>query len=96
MEEFLRNFLEDEVNGVTYGELWSFVRSDSICRGTYEGQTHVIMKISSNQFIIYRLSIGVENTKCQPALMTAKNYLLKKINSMAYELQLPEIQNILD
>ncbi|MBO5448140.1 MAG: hypothetical protein J5994_02320 [Ruminococcus sp.] len=96
MEEFLRNFLEDEVNGVTYGELWSFVRSDSICRGTYEGQTHVIMKISSNQFIIYRLSIGVENTKCQPALMTAKNYLLKKINSRAYELQLPEIQNILD
>lgn len=96
MEEFLRNFLEDEVNGVTYGELWNFVRSDSICRGTYEGQTHVIMKISSNQFIIYRLSIGVENTKCQPALMTAKNYLLKKINSRAYELQLPEIQNILD
>ncbi|MDO4944152.1 MAG: hypothetical protein Q4E74_03010 [Ruminococcus sp.] len=96
MEEFLRSFLEDEVNRLTYADLWNFVKSNSICRGTFEGQSHIIMKISSNQLIIYKLNIGMENTKCRPALMVAKNYLLKKINSRAYELQLPDIQNILD
>lgn len=96
MEEFLKNFVLEEVNGVTYEDLWNFVRSNSICRGTYEGQSHIVMKISSTQFIIYQLNIGMENTKCQPALVVAKNYLLKKINSRAYELKLPDIQNILD
>ncbi len=96
MEEFLKNFVLEEVNSVTYEDLWNFVRSNSICRGTYEGQNHIVMKISSTQFIIYQLNIGMENTKCQPALVVAKNYLLKKINSRAYELKLPDIQNILD
>ena len=54
------------------------------------------MKISSGQFIIYRVNIGVENTKYQPAVMVARNYLLKKINSRAYELKLPDIQNVFD
>lgn len=94
MEEFLREFIEAEVNSVTYAELYGFVRSDSVIRGTFEGQSHMIMKIASDQFIVYRLSIGAKNTKYQPAIMIAKNYLLKKINSRAYELKLKDIQNI--
>lgn len=54
------------------------------------------MKISSGQFIIYHINIGMENTKYQPAVMVARNYLLKKINSRAYELKLPDIQNVFD
>ncbi len=96
MEEFLREFIEAEVSHGTYEELWGFVSSNSVIRGTFEGQSHMVMKISSSQFIIYRLSLGRENTKYQPALMVAKRYLLKKINSRAYELKLPDIQNILD
>jgi hypothetical protein len=38
----------------------------------------------------------MENTKYQPAVMVARNYLLKKINSRAYELKLPDIQNVFD
>lgn len=96
MEEFIEYFLECEVNKFAYAELWSFIKSSSICRGTYEGQNHMIMKISSNQFIIYRVNLGMENTKYQPALMIAKHYLLKKINGRAYELQLQDIKNIAD
>lgn len=96
MEEFIRQFTMDEVSELTYEDLWNFVKSNSVVRGTFEGQRHMIMKISSGQFIIYRLSLGVENTKYQPAVVIAKNYLLKKINSRAYELKLPQIQNIFD
>ena len=39
---------------------------------------------------------GMENTKYQEAVLVAKTYLLKKINSMAYQLHLEDIQNILD
>lgn len=96
MEELIRGFLTDEVTSLTYNELWSFVKSNSILRGTFEGQSHIVMKISSGQFVIYRINIGVENTKYQPAVVVARNYLLKKINSRAYELKLPDIQNIFD
>ena len=96
MEEFIRQFILDEVSDLTYEDLWNFVRSNSVVRGSFEGQHHMIMKISSGQFVIYRLSIGVENTKYQPAVVIAKNYLLKKINSRAYELKLPQIRNIFD
>ncbi|MBQ8965372.1 hypothetical protein [Ruminococcus sp.] len=96
MEELITQFLEDEVTSITYSELWSFVRSNSILRGTFEGQRHIVMKISSGQFIIYKINIGMENTKYQPAVVVAKNYLLKKINSRAYDLKLPDIQNIFD
>ena len=96
MEELIAQFLEDEVTSITYSELWSFVKSNSILRGTFEGQHHIVMKISSGQFIIYKINIGMENTKYQPAVVVAKNYLLKKINSRAYDLKLPDIQNIFD
>ena len=74
MNELIQQFITDEVTALTYSDLWNFVNSNSICRGTFEGNNHIIMKISSNQFIIYR----------------------KKINSMAYQLHLEDIQNILD
>ena len=96
MEELIRQFLLDEVTELTYNELWHFVKSNSVLRGTFEGQAHIVMKISSGQFIIYRVNIGVENTKYQPAVVIARNYLLKKINSRAYELNLPDIQNVFD
>lgn len=96
MEELIKQFITDEVTSLTYNELWSFVKSNSIVRGSFEGQSHMVMKISSGQFVIYRINIGVENTKYQPAVVVARNYLLKKINSRAYELKLPDIQNIFD
>ena len=88
MEELIAQFLEEEVTSITYSELWSFVKSNSILRGPFEGQHHIVMKISSGQFIIYKINIGMENTKYQPAVVVAKNYLLKKINSRAYDLKL--------
>ena len=93
MNELIQQFITDEVTALTYSDLWNFVNSNSICRGTFEGNNHMIMKISSNQFIIYRICLGMENTKYQEV---AKTYLLKKINSMAYQLHLEDIQNILD
>ena len=96
MNELIQQFITDEVTALTYSDLWNFVNSNSICRGTFEGNYHIIMKISSNQFIIYRICLGMENTKYQEAVLVAKTYLLKKINSMAYQLHLEDIQNILD
>lgn len=96
MNEMLQEFTEQEVTDITYAELWNFVSSNSICRGTFECKQHVLMKISSGQFVIYRLCFGLENTKCQEAVVVAKNYLLKKINSRAYDLQLDGIQNVFD
>ena len=96
VNEVLTHFIEEEVNKITYNDLWNFVNSNSICRGTFEGRTHIVMKISLNQFIIYKTCLGAENTKCQDAVLVAKNYFLKKINSRAYSLHLPDIQNILD
>ena len=87
MNELIQQFITDEVTALTYSDLWNFVNSNSICRGTFEG---------SNQFIIYRICLGMENTKYQEAVLVAKTYLLKKINSMAYQLHLEDIQNILD
>ena len=74
MNELIQQFITDEVTALTYSDLWNFVNSNSICRGTFEGNNHIIMKISSNQFIIYRICLG----------------------SMAYQLHLEDIQNILD
>ena len=96
MNELIQQFITDEVTALTYSDLWNFVNSNSICRGTFEGNNHIIMKISSNQFNIYRICLGMENTKYQEAVLVAKTYLLKKINSMAYQLHLEDIQNILD
>lgn len=96
MNEILQNFLDEEITGAVYNDLWNFVTSDSIVRGTFECSNHVVMKISATQFIIYRLCIGMENTKCQDAALVARTYFLKKINSKAYERRLPDIQNIFD
>lgn len=96
MNEVLQAFLDEEITGAVYNELWNFVSSESIIRGTFECSNHIVMKISSTQFIIYRICIGVENTKCQNAVLVAKTYFLKKINSKAYERRLPDIQNIFD
>ena len=96
MIEVLQAFLDEEITGAVYNELWNFVSSESIIRGTFECSNHIVMKISSTQFIIYRICIGVENTKCQNAVLVAKTYFLKKINSKAYERRLPDIQNIFD
>ena len=52
MNELIQQFITDEVTALTYSDLWNFVNSNSICRGTFEGNNHMIMKISSNQFII--------------------------------------------
>lgn len=96
MNVLLEKFIENEVNENTYSDLWSFINSGSLVRGTFECQGFVVMKISSKQFIIYPLVIGGENTKYQDAVMVAKNYFLKKINSKAYKMKFPDIQNILD
>lgn len=96
MNDVLQAFLDEEVTEAVYNELWNFISSDSIVCGTFECSNHAVMKISSAQFIIYRICIGMENTKCQPAVLVARTYLLKKINSKAYERRLPDIQNIFD
>lgn len=77
MNELIQQFITDEVTALTYSDLWNFINSNSICRGTFEGNNHIIMKISSNQFIIYRICLGMENTKYQEAVLVAKTYLLK-------------------
>lgn len=96
MNEVLQSFLEEEVTGAVYEELWSFVNSASIIRGTFECSRHSVMKVSSSTFIVYPQFIFSENLKCHDAVVVGKNYLLKKINSMAYKRKLPNIQNILD
>ena len=52
--------------------------------------------IGGDQFVIYRHVIGMQNVKYRDAVLVAKTYLLKKINSRAYELCLPDIQNVFD
>ena len=54
------------------------------------------MKLGEDQFIIYRHVLGMQNVKCRDAVLVAKTFLLKKINSRAYELRLPDIQNVFD
>lgn len=96
MNEVLQGFLEEEITGAIYEELWSFVNSDSIVRGTFECSHHAVMKTSASTFIIFRQFLINDNLKCREAAIVGKNYLLKKINSMAYKRRLSNIQNILD
>ncbi|MGN0602257.1 MAG: hypothetical protein ACI4I7_06070 [Oscillospiraceae bacterium] len=96
MNEILQGFLEEEIVGAVYEDLWNFINSDSIVRGTFECSRHAVMKLSASTFIIYRQFIVNDNLKCQDAVLVGKNYFLKKINSMAYKRRLPNIQNILD
>ena len=36
MNELIQQFITDEVTALTYSDLWNFVNSNSICRGTFE------------------------------------------------------------
>jgi hypothetical protein len=96
VNEFLQKFIEDEINAKTYLGLWQFVKSDGIVRGTYECQNYVVMKIAARQLIIYKICVGAENVAVQDACVVARDYFLKKINSRAYALGLPDIHNVYD
>ena len=96
MNEVLRDFLIEEINGSIYNDLWNFIASDNITRGTFDCSHYIVMKLGGDQFVIYRHVIGMQNVKYRDAVLVAKTYLLKKINSRAYELCLPDIQNVFD
>lgn len=96
MMELLEEFILEEVNGAVYNELWNFIASDNIIRGTFECSRFIVMKLGGDQFVIYRHVLGMQNVKCREAILIAKTYLLKKINSRAYELRLPDIRNVFD
>ncbi len=56
----------------------------------------MVMKLSSSTFIIYPQFMFSDNLKYHDAVIVGKNFFLKKINSMAYEKRLQNIQNIFD
>ena len=96
MNTVLEEFLEQEVTDATYEDLFNFVSSRHLCRGTFECLNHVVMKVSSSQLIIYKSYVGVENTKAQDAVLVARDYLMMKINSKAYKLNFDKIKSVLD
>lgn len=96
MMELLEEFIIEEVNAAVYSELWNFIASNNIVRGTFECSRFIVMKLGSDQFVIYRHVLGMQNVKCREAILVHKTFLLKKINSRAYELRLPDIQNVFD
>ena len=96
MNPVLEEFLEQEVTEATYEDLFNFVSSRHVCRGTFECLNHVLMKVSSSQLIIFKNFVGMENTKAQDAVLVAKEYLLMKINSKAYKMNFDKIKSVLD
>ena len=92
----LDEFLDTEVTDATYEDLFNFVSSRHLCRGTFECLSHVVMKVSSNQLIIYKNFVGAENTKAQDAVLVARDYLMMKINSKAYKMKFDKIKSVLD
>lgn len=92
MNDVLKRFLEEEVTEMIYNELWDFISSASIVTGTFECSNHVVVKMSSTQLLIYPIYLGLENIKFQNAVLIAKSYLLRKINSKAYERKIPDIR----
>ena len=96
MNPVLEEFLEQEVTDATYEDLFNFVSSRHVCRGTFECLNHVLMKVSSSQLIIFKSFVGMENTKAQDAVLVAKEYLLMKINSKAYKMNFDRIKSVLD
>ena len=96
MNSVLEEFLEQEVTDATYEDLFNFVSSRHVCRGTFECLNHVLMKVSSSQLIIFKNFVGMENTKAQDAVLVAKEYLLMKINSKAYKMNFDRIKSVLD
>lgn len=96
MNPVLEEFLEQEVTDATYEDLFNFVSSRHVCRGTFECLNHALMKVSSSQLIIFKNFVGAENTKAQDAVLVAKEYLLMKINSKAYKMNFDKIKSVLD
>lgn len=78
MNELIQQFITDEVTALTYSDLWNFVNSNSICRGTFEGNNHIIMKISSNQFIIYRICLVWKTPNIRKLFLLQKPTCLKR------------------
>ena len=96
MNTTLDDFLDREVTDATYEDLFNFVSSRHLCRGTLDCLSYVLIKVSSNHFIIYRNFVGAENTKAQDAVLVAREYLLMKINSKAYKENFSRIKSVLD
>ena len=95
MNEILNVFLEEEVTTEQYGELFDFIASNRVTRGTFIGNRHTLLKSAGDTFIIYREIITPEKTlKYENAVVVGKNYLLKKINSIAYTRKISDIRNI--
>lgn len=96
MNPVLEEFIDQEVTEATYEDLFNFISSRHLCRGTFECLNHVVMKVSSSQLIIFKSFVGAENTKAQDAVLVAKEYLLMKINSKAYKMNFDRIKSVLD
>lgn len=97
MSEILSTFLDEEVTAEQYGELFDFVASERVTRGTFIGNYHTVLKAGADTFIIYREIITPEKTlKYQNAFVIGKEYLMKKINSAAYTRKLKDIRMIAD
>lgn len=95
MSNILNVFFDEEVTSDQYGELFDFVASDRVTRGTFIGKYHTVLKAGSGTFIIYREIITPERTlKYQDAVVIGKIYLLKKLNSYAYARKIGDIRNI--
>lgn len=97
VNEILMTFLEEEVTSEQYHELFDFVMSAKITRGTFVGSTHTLLKTSDDTFIIFREILTPEKTlKYENAVVVGKCYLIKKINSTAYSKKIQNIRNITD
>lgn len=97
MNDILNLFLEEEVTSEQYHELFDFVASAKVTRGTFVGNFHTVLKTSGDTFIIYREIITPEKTlKYETAVVVSQNYLMKKINSIAYQRKIPDIRMISD
>lgn len=97
MNEILNTFLEEEVTAEQYHELFDFVASNKITRGTYIGFSHTLLKAGDDTFIIYREIITPEKTlKYENAVVVGRTYLMKKLNSVAYTRKIKDIRNISD
>lgn len=97
MSEILDKFLEEEVTPEQYGELFDFVASSRVTRGTFIANYHTVLKAGPDTFIIYREVLTPGRTlKYQNAVVIGGEYLMKKMNSTAYSLKFKDIRMIPD
>lgn len=97
MSDILITFLDEEVTTEQYAELFDFIASSRITRGTFIGNYHTILKAGYDTIIIYREIITPgRSLKYKDAFVIGKEYLLKKLNSIAYARKFREIKNIPD